>query len=612
VNPTYRRFLGALTGASLVLAAGGVALAAGEGGGLGLPAAACNTYTDPGGDGVAFSTAPVPSPIPTDAGLDILGVVLGTSATKVATYVRVDDLINAPEFAEGDTWTVGFTAKGKAVTVTVERGDAQPVVDATIGAYSEVTVGGAAVTSVPHDVVYDETNDFVIISLDRAKLEAALGGALAGTSLTALSAESGTRYVFPTAVADQAAAPAGTAFAVDSNPCFAGGGTPGPTPTPEPSEEPEEEEPGEEEPEEEEPVDPFLPQPRAGCFLFKDAAGDAYPGIAPLSSPESDPDLDLTEVSLKSGISALEVFAKVTDLGASPSIPIFTGHSFSTSFSIGGKAFSVQALGTGPATSTPASMSATAKLDETANNVVFTIPLDDIETVLGAPLTAGTAITNLTVVSNASNPLGDFDGDTAAGATPAEKTHPFGNNACFMPPAGKLTLVAPASGAFSDKVTVVATLLDSEDEAVEDARVVLKAPGQADLSATTSDAGKATFVLPLTASARSIVLSAIFAGNPTVGAAGAGQPFTIKSETTLLKAVAGKGTVTATLTDNDKTAVAGKTVVFTVGKKVTKVVTNAKGVAVLKKQVKGSTVKVAFAGVKNFYVAAKSVSAKVL
>ena len=90
------------------------------------------------------------------------------------------------------------------------------------------------------------------------------------------------------------------------------------------------------------------------------------------------------------------------------------------------------------------------------------------------------------------------------------------------------------------------------------------------------------------------------------------NPFTIKAETSVLKAWGGKGMVTSTVTDNDKTPVAGQPVFFTVGKKTTKVVTSKNGIAVLKGVAKGTAVKVSFTAVAGKYTAATPVSTKAL
>ena len=81
----------------------------------------------------------------------------------------------------------------------------------------------------------------------------------------------------------------------------------------------------------------------------------------------------------------------------------------------------------------------------------------------------------------------------------------------------------------------------------------------------------------------------------------------MRAESTLIKATSRSGAVTATLTDNERQPIAFQTLVFTVGKTVTKIRTNAKGVAVLTKQKKGATAKVAFGVVPRFYYAAKPV-----
>ncbi len=116
----------------------------------------------------------------------------------------------------------------------------------------------------------------------------------------------------------------------------------------------------------------------------------------------------------------------------------------------------------------------------------------------------------------------------------------------------------------------------------------------------------------MTVTAGAKTLTAKFLGSADVGPAGAGAPFTVAPETSVLKAVAGRGTVTATLTDNDRTPIKGQVVTFKVGSRVTKVITNAKGVAVLTRQTKGTSVTVGFAGVRGKYTAAKSVTSRVL
>ena len=810
-----------VTSSVLLLSAAGVALAAGEGGGLGLPTAGCNTFTDPKGDAVPGAAVidPIPDPIPNDPDLDITGVVMGTSASKVSAYIRVDALGDGPQFSDGDAWNVVFTARGKEVSVWYTR-SALPVntLDGApgYGTTNYVDIDGTTVDGLEPSATFDQTASVVIVSVDRKALETALGGALAGTALTKLSASANTSFLaFP---ADDAAAPATASFAVDSNPCFGGGGTPAPGPTTTPPTTPPSSgggavgggkcptytDPADDNAIDSEPtgqtaepetdllavshsvdsgvfttvlkvaalsdtgpanaffdrfstsftvakktvtiaVDrdftadptavatslvvagaatttkvtaafdtkastvtlgvtaadlekavgaplagqpfsamtsagrenftpgvgvtgvlvlqlndtdtatapatasylfgqscsgggtpvpdptptetggggggtddggaegppPLFALPRAGCYLYKDPAGDAIPGSAPLSFPQNDNDLDFTQMSAKSAPDALTVYARVAALGDAPDTPFYAGHKFTTSFVINGKTITAVAEGPGAATTTPATAKATAVFDKTKSYVEFTFPKADLATAAGAPITNGTPITNIAWVSNGTTPLGDFDGDTAAGATPAEKSYSYGDNTCFQPPPAVVTIDTTGRGVYSDASVVDVTLADTDDNGISGAKVHLQLTGMPSMTLVTDDDGIAEFTFPVTVPAGSKTLTATFLGNADASPAGAGASFTVVPETTVLKAVAGKGSVTATLTDNDKTPLVGQLVSFTVGKKVTKVKTNAKGVAVLSKQKAGSSVTVGFAAVTGKYAAAKAVSAKV-
>jgi hypothetical protein len=241
--------------------------------------------------------------------------------------------------------------------------------------------------------------------------------------------------------------------------------------------------------------------------------------------------------------------------------------------------------------------------------VVFSLPIADLKTIIGGPVGEVTAIT---LTSNATNGGGSFDGDSATGSKPEEKTFTYGDNTCFQPPVGKLALTGATTGVYSDTATVTATLVDNADAAVEGATLTLTLPGQPAVTGKTDASGAVAFLVPLTVSAGSKTLTVDFLGTDVVGPVATSAPFKVTTEKSLVTAKAGRGTVTATLTDDDKTPLAGQVVSFTVGSKITKVKTNAKGVAVLTRQTKGATVKVAFAAVKDLYSAAKPVSAKVL
>jgi hypothetical protein len=568
------------------------------------PAVPCPTWTDPKGD---TSAGGEPTGASADPDLDIVGTTFAPDAAGGLTVtVKVAGLTDVgPAFAPGDEFLVKLNIAGVASTVTLTRdtfflGTETAKLKATASATGKVT--------------FDVKTSTVTGVFTAAQVATAVGKPLRGLKLDTFSALSYGYTEAPVAAAglgfplyDTATAPATLTY-TDAGGCGAGGGSvPEPTGTPQPSTEPSAE--PTDEPTDTPEGSPVLAQPRAGCFAFKDAAGDAKPGSAPLTSPNNDADLDLTEISLKSTPDAVQVFSKVASLGTAPDTPVFDGHSFTAAFSVGGKAVSATAEKAGAATATPSTVKATAVFDTKASNVVFTFPKADLEKVAGAALTT---LTGLTITSNATNPAGTFDGDTATGAKPEEKTYTYGDNTCFLPPVGSLALTAPTTAEYGDRVVVTGSLTDTAKEAVAGVKVHASVTGQPEQVAVTDDDGKVSFALPLTGKAGAKRVTLTFLGTEDVGPTSAGAALTETVEKTVLKAVAGKGSVTATLTDNDKSPVAGQLVAFTVGSKVTKVKTNAKGVAVLARQPAGTTVKVGFAAVTGYYSAAPTVSAKVL
>ncbi len=629
-----RRLIAGTAVSGLLL--GGLALV-----GSAQAAGICPLYTDPAGDTPYVASQPTPEdgqPLTNnDPDVDILDVSHSVEAGVFTTTIHLKGLLDTGPLAWfADRFESSFTVNAKAATIQVDRDytgvPARPAVK------TATLLLGTTKTTVKVTLVEDFKASTLTTKIAAADVETALGGGLAGKPFSAMTSTAGALYTAGGQAGykaqDTATATATAVYAFGQS--CAGGGAPAPAPTATPTEEPEE---GEEEPEEEpsatpspttseepeegeeEPEEPAAPvlfeQPRAGCVAFKDAAGDAKPGRSPLFSPNNDADLDLTEVSVKSGPEALAVYAKVATLGAAPATAIFNGHKFTAAFSFGGKAISVSADKAGPAvvtvdTKANTDLKATAVFDTKASNVVFSLPNDGLATVLGAPLKAAAPLTNLTLTTNATNPGGSFDGDTATGAKPEEKTYAYGDNTCFQPPVGKLSLTGATSGVFTDKATVTATLLDTADAAVEGAKVSLTLTGMTVLEGTTDEDGAVVFTFPITVPAGAKKVTAAFLGTDTVGPVALASPFTVKAEKALLKVVAGRGTMTATLADDDRTVLAGQVVVFTVGSKVTKVKTNAKGVAVLTRQTKGATVKVSFVAIKDQYTAAPTVSAKVL
>ena len=278
---------------------------------------------------------------------------------------------------------------------------------------------------------------------------------------------------------------------------------------------------------------------------------------------------------------------------------------------MGGKAVTLSATAAGPAASTVAGaasdLKATAVFDTKSSNVVFSMPLDSLGAKTGDAVTAETAKTTALTAAPVTRP-----GDSATGTTDAQKTYTVGDNTCFLPEAGLLTIEADPSGAFTDRTELFATLTEADATPVEGASVTVKLGDGAVATGLTDADGVADVTVPITSLAGPAPIVVSFAGSDTVGAVSATTPFTVVVEKTLLVAKAGKGTVTATVKDDDKRALVGRPVTFTRGGKTTTVKTDAKGVAVLRGLTAGSSVKVGVAAVARRYAAAPSVTVKVL
>lgn len=604
MNLSASRRLVAMTAASGLLLGGFALLGSAQAAGL------CPLYTDPAGDAPAVANTPDGNPFTnTDDDLDLLDVSHSVDAGVFTTTVHVKGLGEfGPAAALSDRFVTAFTVGGKALTVKIDRDYTNPIADGTVSAV--LTVDGTASTA-KVTVVQDLKASTLVTKIAVADVEKAAGASLAGKPFSLMSTTSSSLYGTNGSglnhAQDTATATATTAYAFGQS--CSGGGAPVPAPTPTPTST------GTPTPTPTEPPasSGLFALPRKDCAAFKDAAGDGDPTGTGQFGEDS---LDITQVNLKT-LDGLQLFVKLTDLSA-PMFPVvYDGPVYGASFTMAGKAVAISASADGPATLTVGGTDvtgtgATAKLDTKNSYVVFTLPTAGLTKALGSAPTAGTPVTATTATTAAATKAGARSADTATGTKPEEKTYAYGDNTCFQPPAGIVSFDAPASGVYSDKVSVTVSLLDADESAVPGATVAVQLPGGPAAKGITNDDGEAVITLPVTVPASATTLTARFAGNADVGAASDSAPFTVKLEKTVLKAVGGRGTVTATLTDDDKAPVAGQLVTFTVGSKVTKVKTSAKGVAVLTGQVKGALVKVTFAGTKGLYSAAAGTSAKVL
>lgn len=612
VLPLSRRLVAVMAASGLALTGLAVANSASAAG-------PCPTYIDPAGDAVPGDPGLYPAVGEPD--LDLLAVSHSVDAGVFTSMFKVAALTTyGSETSAGDSFQALFTVAGKAVIMKATRNAADPTGDPVITA--ALSVGGTTSTA-KVTATFDTKASTVTLGVSTDDLVKAVAAPLDGQVFSAMSAKSASFYPNPAPspanysglIYDTATAPATAAYAFggscsgDAAPV--GSGTPAPSGSAAPPL-----------PRTDGPSGPvLLDQPRKKCLQFPDAAGDAATNPISGQGLESDNDLDIIGAVYRTSPDALQAYVSVTTLGTGPD-STFSGnfydtHSFSTGFTLGGKAIVLTAGATGPATATvggtaSTALHATAAFDTKHSNIVFSVPLADLATLTAQPV-KGAAVTALTASSVASSSMGapGGTGDSAAPATAAQKTYVVGDNTCFLPPAGVLTIDGN-SGVYSDVTTIYGNLVDVDGAAVEGAKVTLTLTGMPAKTATTDSDGDATFTFPVTVKVGAKTVGVSFAGNADVGAATASAPFKVALESTVLKAVGSKGAVTATLSDNDGHRLAKRVVVFTVGSKVTRVTTNAKGQAVLKNLARGAAVKVSFAAVSGYYSAAKTVSAKAL
>lgn len=375
--------------------------------------------------------------------------------------------------------------------------------------------------------------------------------------------------------------------------------------------------------------------PTDGCTTFADPKGDASIVLqAGAPGTPNDPDLDITGLVLQSTPEAFNAFVRVDKLGTRATYQ--PGHSFYVIFTLNkkivsliGTAYDPSAIKTAidtvagatagtPAQRSPATRmlvdgtytpsSLTATFDTKASLVTLSIKREDLAKVAGGSFDDGTVLTKVVSRSLAANPaVGLFFDSTAkdnAATTTDNEAWTVGDNACFGPPAPAVALlssVGAVAGQFGDTVAVAAKRVDASGAPLAGEPVTFTV-GSASATATTGSDGVAKAALTLKDKAGSTTL-AIVSGDQKVSV-----PFTIALEKTLLKASGAKGTVTATLTDDDRTAVPGQTVVFGSGSKKVLVKTDGKGVAKASGFPANANVKVTYAGAPGMYLGASTAS----
>ncbi|MDT4942636.1 MAG: hypothetical protein QOJ34_2725, partial [Pseudonocardiales bacterium] len=372
--------------------------------------------------------------------------------------------------------------------------------------------------------------------------------------------------------------------------------------------------------------------PAADCFVAKDPKGDAaFEGNGP-----NDPDLDMTSLTLGSDGKNLTAYIKVDQLGDSPMFS--DGHRFYVSFTFNKHSFTMAgsnfangegairdgANGTGQvAANTQLAVDGTTSstdpgrftgpgpgfvesgltftFDTKNSYVIATLPIADLEKYGKAP-SAGAVLSGVYANANSdyisSAIVVDTAPDGATATAPGKVTYTVGDNHCFAPPVPPLSSVGAVKAQYGDIAAVAAKLVDAAG-APAAGKTVTFTLGSSKVTGTTGADGiaKGALLVKEKAGKRSLVI--------TSDDANVAVDFTVSLEKTALKAVGGKGGVTATLTDDDKKPVAGQAVTFASGSKKVTAKTDAKGVAKATGLPAGN-IKVTYAGAAGMYAAAST------
>ena len=332
----------------------------------------------------------------------------------------------------------------------------------------------------------------------------------------------------------------------------------------------------------------------AACHAITDAKGDGTAG--PAGAASSSHDIEWVDHAIVG-----EELRSTVKLAAMEDSPEATGDRVSVSFSVGEKAITQFAVRQGsapyPLATGTASAGTTATWSPDKDVVVLAMKVAEAEKTIGVPL-AGATLTKLGAdVKDA------WDGMLASWDSAMASEYVMG--ACEAAAATKMAVTAPAAAPYSDAVNLVATLTRGDGTPLSGKEVAFTLATLTGRGVTGAD-GVARARIVMTRPAGSYELTAAYAGDAAAPAASAKRPFRVVAEKTVLTATGAKGTVTATLADDDRQRLAGQPVMFTVGSKTTTVKTNAQGVAQLAGQKPGTAVGVSYAGAAGKYAGCRS------
>ncbi|MBK5307269.1 MAG: hypothetical protein JJD92_11335 [Frankiaceae bacterium] len=584
------------------------------------PAGGCPAWTDPKGDS---TTAQEPSGNLTDANLDIVAATASTTADKVIVTITTDGMAAGASDA-GDEFGLDLTIGDADLFIAADR-QVDDTSTAHVGSYADPTIFEDATAA------FDVKAKTVTITAPVASLKAAAGADVAGKPATALSAYTANAIPFAEfgfLLYDDAESKATLTIGTD---CAGGAPAPAPAPSASPSPEPS-------------PTAAPAPPvagggdpsklPTADCLLAKDPKGDAH--VINANVP-NDPDVDLTGLTLGSDAKNLYAYIKVDKLAAGPQI--HDGHRFYVNFTHNKHTFTMagSAFKNGGSAQFKDGLAQTGQVahvtqlavdgvsnaadpervtgngpgfvesglkyvfDEKTSTVTAILPIADVEKYGKAPA-AGAVLTGVYAGAYGDAYAVAQPADTVPdGATTPETskvTYALGDNHCFGVPTPPLSSVGAVKAQYGDIAAVAAKLVDAAGAPVA-GKTVTFALGASKATAVTGADGIAKGALTVKDKAGTRKLTI------TAEGATASVSFTVLVEKTALKAVNNKGTINATLTDDDRKPVTGQVVTFTSGSKKVTARTDAKGVAKAAGLPAGN-IKVTYAGAAGMYTAAST------
>lgn len=360
---------------------------------------------------------------------------------------------------------------------------------------------------------------------------------------------------------------------------------------------------------------PLMTHPLKGCGEVSDISGDANPVLVGPVTTGQDSAVDLTGVSMRTTPTTVDAFVAVSGLTRNNNFVGWSRYDIVVSFVANGKTVALDASQDRPTTGTvngtaAALLKPTATFDFVHSGVLFSVDRAGLAASVGALLPEGSGISAIQASSSVTSLL-DLIKSQVDTATTGPRTYTVGDVTCFLPPPGTITLAMADSGQFSDTVRITATFLDSAGKpaAREQLDAYLGGTRVPSVSEFTDERGVAVLDLPLDRLDRLVTVA--FAGDTEIGPSAAARPFTVTAERTRLTATPGRGTVKATLLDDDGAPVAGAPITFTDGRRTFVLYTGTSG-STIYKTARGTLVKVSYAGKRGYYLAAASASARAL